>query len=115
MNYLQKQAAREDAIVSTIEQITRQFDTDTLCCALKRWRPRITYDQVMELLEIWEQTRREYHGILKKTPEQDVHEEHLYRELLGVTKDPAKIIPHELRYPDLKRQDYRGRKEKRGR
>ena len=51
----------------------------------------------------------------QKTPEQDVHEEHLYRELLGVTKDPAKIIPHELRYPDLKRQDYRGRKEKRGR
>ena len=39
---------------------------------------------------------------------------HLDEELRQIAKDGARVIPFEQRYPELKKQDYRGRAERYG-
>ena len=115
MNFAQRIQLEKQELMHATERVTRQMDIDTLQIALSRYgKISFGYQRIMEITELWEQVRAEYIAAITPGPEQDVAQHHLDTELLQIARDDAKIIPFHLRYPELNRPDYRGRREKHG-
>lgn len=115
MNYIDRVQAARDEAMKIAERVTRQYDMDTWQIALSRYQKLdLGYQRIMEITELAEEVRKEYAGAITKGQEQDVYRHHLDEELRQIAKDNAEIIPFEKRYPELKKQDYRGRKERYG-
>lgn len=105
--------AEKTLAMQVSERVTRQYDQDTLQCALNRYgKVRLGYQRIMEITELWEQVRREYEDAIKGGVEADVARDHLDAELLQIAKDEARIIPFEERYPEMRQIRYDKRRKK---
>lgn len=114
-SYVDRQSNMIDDRMQTAERVARQFDTDSWQIALARYQKLdLGYHRIMEITELAEQVRAEYAGAIIKGPEQDLYRVHLDEELRQIAKDKGRVIPFEKRYPELKKPDYRGRKERYG-
>lgn len=113
-SYIQRQEALMTEYVQTAERITRQFATDTCHVALNRCAEAWGWKRIMQFQKIWEEVQDEYRPLLVRGPEQDVAAEHLYQELCRIGGKHQYILTNEERYPDLRKQDYRGKQERRG-
>lgn len=115
MNFATRIQLEKQELMRATERVTRQMDIDTLQITLNRYgKISLGYQRIMEITELWEQVRKEYIPAITPGPEQDVAQHHLDAELTQIAKDEAKVIPFPLRYPEINRPDYRGRKEKYG-
>ena len=115
INFAQRIEAEKKEILQTAERIAHQFDMDTCHVALNRFREQWGWKRIKEFQEVWDEVKEEYKPLLTRGPEQDVAAEHLYQELCRIAGKNQQILTREERYPDLRKEDYRGRKEKRGR
>lgn len=107
--------AEKTAAMQVSERVTRQYDQDTLQCALNRYgKVRLGYQRIMEITELWEQVRREYEDAIKGGVEADVARDHLDGELLQIAKDEALVIPFEERYPEMREIRYDRKRRKNG-
>lgn len=114
-SFVDRQSAKIDEKMQTAERVTRQFDVDSWQIALARYQKLdLGYQRIMEITELAEQVRAEYSGAIAKGPEQDLYRNHMDEELRQIAKDKGRLIPFEKRYPELKKPDYRGRKERYG-
>lgn len=111
--YLDRKRAEIDAHMQVAERVTRQFDVDTWQIALARY-PKLDlgFQRIMEITDLAIQVRREYSGAIEKGPEADVYRHHLDAELQAIAKGKMTVIPFEERYPELKRETYKGRRER---
>lgn len=97
----------------TGERIARQFDIDCFQIALARYPKRnFGFQVIMEISDLAEQVRAEYKPALQGGPEADVYQHHMDQELSEIIKGNMELIPFEKRYPELKKQNYKGRKNK---
>ena len=113
MNDFVKRLRRErDAAMGVAERCTRQYELDCWQIALARYdKLNLGYQRIMELTELQTQVRNEYSGAVLKGPEQDVYRAHMDAELAQIMRDRAdQLLPFERRYPELKSETYRGRK-----
>ena len=67
---------------------------------------------IMELSGLAEQVRAEYKPALQGGSEADVYQHHMGQELEGIIKGNMELMPFEARCPELKKQNYKGRKNK---
>ena len=111
--YLDRQFAGFQAGVETGERLARQFDIDCFQIALSRYeRLNLGFQRIMEITNLAEQVRAEYKTALQGGPEADVYQHHMDQELSEIIKGNMELIPFEKRYPELKKQNYKGRKNK---
>lgn len=115
MNFAKRIEAEKLETLRTAERIAHQFDMDTCHVALNRCKEQWGSKRIEEFQEVWDSVKEEYKPLLTRGPEQDVAAEHLYRELVRIFGKHRTVLTHEQRYPDLRKEDYRGRKERRGR
>lgn len=112
-DYLKRIHAAFQAGSETGERIARQFDIDCFQIALARYQKRnFGFQVIMELSDLAEQVRAEYKPALQGGPEADVYQHHMDQELEEIIKGNMELIPFEVRYPELKKQNYKGRKNK---
>lgn len=112
-DYLKRLSTAFENGAETGERIARQFDIDCFQIALARYQKRhFGFQVIMELSDLAEQVRAEYKLALQGGPEADVYQHHMDQELLEIIKDNMDLIPFEVRYPELKKQNYKGRKNK---
>lgn len=111
-NFVQRLQRARDAAMGTAERCTRQFEQDCWQIALARYdKLKLGYRRIMELTELQAQVHNEYSGAVLKGPEQDVYRAHMDAELAEIMRTNAeRMIPFERRYPELKSDDYGGRK-----
>lgn len=105
-NYLlRKQTDLINETYRTAERITRQYDLDTLQITLSRYpKLNLGYDRIMEICELWDAVKEEYHNALQRHPEQDYYLACMDRELAQIMAHRAdKLIPAEKRYPELRK------------
>lgn len=104
------EAARVEAM-NVAEHITRQYDIDTLCIALNRYeKVKFGYQRIMEIMDLWRDVREEYQYAIVRSVESDVARHHMDQELLHIARDPDRIRAFELRYPELKKITYEGKR-----
>lgn len=102
--------ARAEAM-NVAEHITRQYDIDTLCIALARYeKVSFGYKRIMEIMDLWRDVREEYQYAIVKSVESDVARHHMDEELLEIARDPERIRAFELRYPEMKKITYEGKR-----
>lgn len=105
--FLDRIEAERTNAMQLSERVTRQYDTDTLQIALARYdKLNLGYQRIMEITELWEQTRQEYGPAIEGGVEADVARDHLDQELLQIAKDYARLTPFEARYPELRKITY---------
>ena len=103
--YLQRQAAREQAIIDAVDQTVRQLMLDTLQITLHTeygWG----FDRIKALSEAWAKVYNQLHGAVEWGPEQDVVQEHLDRALLEIMRGKQELILFPERYPYLREIRY---------
>ena len=111
-NFMQRLQRARDEAMRVAERCTRQFEQDCWQIALARYdKLNLGYQRIMELTELQTQVRNEYSGAVLKGSEQDVYRAHMDAELAQIMRDRAdQLLPFERRYPELKAETYRGRK-----
>ena len=111
--YLDRQFAGFQAGVETGERLARQFDIDCLQIALSRYeRLNLGFQRIMEITELAEHVRAEYKPALEGGPEADVYQHHMDQELTEIIKGNMELIPFSVRYPELKKPNYKGRRKR---
>lgn len=111
--YLDRQFAGFQAGVETGERLARQFDIDCFQIALSRYeRLNLGFQRIMEITNLAEQVRAEYKPALEGGPEADVYQHHMDQELTVIIKGNMELIPFSVRYPELKKPNYKGRRER---
>lgn len=109
--YLARQFAGFQAGAETGERIARQFDIDCFQIALARYQKRhFGFQVIMELSDLAEQVRAEYKPALQGGPEADVYQHHMDQEISDIIKGNMELIPFSVRYPELKKPNYKGRR-----
>lgn len=103
--YLQRQAAREQAIIDAVDQTVRQLMLDTLQITLHT-EYGCGFDRIKALSEAWAKVYNQLHGAVERGPEQDVAQEHLDRALLEIMRGKQELIPFPERYPHLREIKY---------
>lgn len=97
----------------TGERIARQFDIDCFQIALRRYeRLNLGFQRIMEITNLAEQVRAEYKPALGGGPESDVYQHHMDQELEAIIKGNMELIPFSVRYPELKKPNYKGRRKR---
>ena len=113
MNFAKRIQEEKADAMRTAERITRQYDIDTLHIALARYgKISLGYQRIMEITELWAKVREEYENAIVKHVESDVARTHMDAELLQIAKEETRITPFDLRYPELRKITYEGRKRK---
>ena len=111
--YLDRQRAAFEAGTETGERLARQFDIDTFPIALARYEKiNFGYQRIREIMELAEQVRAEYKPALEGGPEADVYQHHMDQELTEIIKGNMELIPFSVRYPELKKPNYKGRRKR---
>ena len=111
--YLDRQLAGFQAGAETGERLARQFDIDCFQIALSRYeRLNLGFQRIMEITNLAEQVRAEYKPALEGGPEADVYQHHMDQELTEIIKGNMELIPFSVRYPELKKPNYRGRRKR---
>ena len=111
--YLDTWWAGFTAGVETGERMARQLDIDSYQIALNRYeRLHLGFQRIMEITELAEQVRAEYKPALEGGPEADVYQHHMDQELTEIIKGNMELIPFSVRYPELKKPNYRGRRKR---
>ena len=96
----------KNAIAKMSENVTRQYDVDTLQIALNRCEG-MGYDKIVRVSRVWAEVQEEYKKALKpRDPEADVAQEHMDRELARIIRGRKELIPFGKRYPELKKVKY---------
>ena len=91
--------------------MARQFDIDSYQIALSRYeRLHLGFQRIKEITDLAEQVRVEYKPALEGGPEADVYQHHMDQELQEIIKGNMKLIPFSVRYPELKKPNYKGRR-----
>ena len=112
-DYLKRIHAAFQAGSETGERLARQFDIDCFQIALSRYeRLNLGFQRIMEITELAEQVRAEYKPALEGGPEADVYQHHMDQELTVIIKGNMELIPFSVRYPELKKPNYKGRRKR---
>lgn len=111
-NFVQRLQRARDAAMGVAERCTRQYELDCWQIALARYdKLNLGYQRIMELTELQAQVHNEYSGAVFAGPEQDVYRAHMDAEMRQIMRDRAEqLLPFERRYPELKSDNYGGRK-----
>ena len=111
-NFMQRLQRARDAAMGVAERCTRQYELDCWQIALARYdKLNLGYQRIMELTELQAPVHNEYSGAVFAGPEQDVYRAHMDAGLAEIMRTHAeRMIPFERRYPELKSDDYGGRK-----
>ena len=97
----------------TGERLGKQYTIDSFQIAMGRYAKRsFGYSVIMEISEIAEQVRAEYDKAFDENPEADVYQDRLDRELREIVRGNAEFIPFGERYPEVKKQNYKGKRGK---
>ena len=108
--YLKQLNAMFDQGVATGERLARQYTIDSFQIALGRYEKlNLGYQRIMEITDLAEEIRQEYEGAIRNGPEADVMQERMDRELAEIIRGNAELIPFEERYPEVKKQNYKGK------
>ena len=93
--------------------MARQLDIDSFQIALSRYeRLNLGFQRIMEITNLAEQVRAEYKPALEGGPEADVYQHHMDQELTEIIKGNMELIPFSVRYPELKKPNYKGRRKR---
>lgn len=105
--FLQKQAAKERALIDATQGVMKQFLCDTLQITMHEqfgWG----FDRIVALTKAWGDVYNEYLGALSTGTEADYLRECLDRHLADICRKPdQKAIPFNERYPEVKEITYR--------
>ena len=112
-DYLKRLSTAFENGAETGERLARQFDIDCFQIALSRYeRLNLGFQRIMEITNLAEQVRAEYKPALEGGPEADVYQHHMDQEITEIIKGNMELIPFSVRYPELKKPNYKGRRKR---
>ena len=112
-DYLKRLSTAFENGAETGERLARQFDIDCFQLALSRYeRLNLGFQRIMEITNLAEQVRAEYKPALEGGPEADVYQHHMDQEITEIIKGNMELIPFSVRYPELKKPNYKGRRKR---